>query len=634
MSTNNTNGAQPGDFFKALADYAKNIQFPWHTPGHCGGRAFRNNPAGQDFYFFFGEPLFLSDLSVSVPELGSLLDHTSPIKEAEDLAAATFGADYTFLVTNGTTTANRMIWQGTVLPTDKVVIDRNCHKSLVYSAIATGVASKDNVSYLWPSRNFHGLIGPITKTTFAGVGAGTKTVTVTNSTYDGLCYKVQNIFDDLTANVAVLHLDEAWFGYAKFDPFYAGRFAMDIQPEASSSTVVFSTQSTHKVLAAFSQTSMLHVKQAPTPGGIFVFDYNRFNESFMMNTSTSPQYGLIASLDVATAMMADDKGKEQVQNTISNSIEFRSEIDKLNAPSPAVPYFQAWQPSNIAGNETRSFQEMLKEYVKKRYAAGKEAKTPLSLNPDDWKLTPDNVYWHGFHDITENDDILLDPTKVTVLTRGLKMTATEEGYEETGGIPASIVAWYLNDGKDAGGSIKQSIVIEKTGIYSFLVLYTIGVEAGQVIATIDGMQSFIDDYELDVPLEIPGADPETGLKTFCEQMHQAMKNGQVAELLKDLFEPGNRAIAEISPAEAYQELIAGRVERVAIEALVDRTAAVQMTPYPPGIPMIMPGEKFNQAIVDYLLYNKNFDSLFPGFQTHVHGLTIENGEYYVLCLTE
>ncbi|MBO1345871.1 MAG: aminotransferase class I/II-fold pyridoxal phosphate-dependent enzyme [Hormoscilla sp. GUM202] len=631
MSTNDTNGAQPGDFFKALADYAKNIQFPWHTPGHCGGRAFRNNPAGQDFYFFFGEPLFLSDLSVSVPELGSLLDHTSPIKEAEELAAETFGADHTFLVTNGTTTANRMIWQGTVLPTDKVVIDRNCHKSLVYSAIATGVAPKENVSYLWPSRNFHGLIGPITKTTFAGVGADTKTVTVTNSTYDGLCYNVQNIFDDLTANVAVIHLDEAWFGYAKFNDFYAGRFAMDIDPGESSSSTVFSTQSTHKVLAAFSQTSMLHVKKAPTPSGSFVFDYNRFNESFMMNTSTSPQYGLIASLDVATAMMADDKGKEQVQNTISNSIEFRSAIGKLNAPSPAVPYFQAWQPSSI-GNEARSFQQMLEEYVKKRYAAGKGAKAPLSLNPNDWKLTPDNVDWHGFHDITYDDDILLDPTKVTILTRGLKMA--EEAYEETGGIPASIVAWYLNDGKDAGGSIKQSIVIEKTGIYSLLVLYTIGVEPGQVIATIDGMQSFIDDYEANAQLDIPGADPGTGLKTFCDQMHQAMKNGEVAETLRDLFLEENRAIAEISPAEAYQQLIAGQVERVAIEELTDRTAAVQVTPYPPGIPMIMPGEKFNEAIVDYLLYNKKFDSDFPGFKTHVHGLTIENGEYYVLCLTQ
>ncbi|NEN87868.1 MAG: hypothetical protein F6K48_02655 [Okeania sp. SIO3H1] len=360
----------------------------------------------------------------------------------------------------------------------------------------------------------------------------------------------------------------------------------------------------------------------------------------LMNTSTSPQYGLIASLDVATAMMADDKGKEQVQNAISNSIEFRNAIGKLNNSSSGVAHFQAWQPSNIAGNETRSFQEMLEEYVKKRYAAGKEAKTPLSLNSDDWKLTPDNVDWHGFHDITEYDDILLDPTKVTVLTRGLKMA--DEAYEDTGGIPASIVAWYLNDGKDAGGSIKQSIVIEKTGIYSFLVLYTIGVEAGQVIATIDGMQSFIDDYEADVPLDIPEA-PGTGLKTFCEQMHQFMKTGQIAETLRDLFLEENRAIAEISPAEAYQKLIAGEVERVKIEDLMyentggeleGRTAAVQVTPYPPGIPMIMPGEKFNQAIVDYLEYNKNFDSQFPGFKTHVHGLTIENGEYYVLCLTQ
>ncbi|MGC1332150.1 Orn/Lys/Arg decarboxylase N-terminal domain-containing protein, partial [Pseudomonas sp.] len=93
-------------FFKALVQHTAQSNYSWHTPGHGGGVAYRKSPVGQAFHQFFGENTLRSDLSVSVPELGSLLDHTGPLAEAEARAARNFGADHTFFVINGTSTAN------------------------------------------------------------------------------------------------------------------------------------------------------------------------------------------------------------------------------------------------------------------------------------------------------------------------------------------------------------------------------------------------------------------------------------------------------------------------------------------------------------------------------------------------
>jgi arginine decarboxylase len=149
----------PPPMFKALMDYTLHASYSWHTPGHGGGVAFRKSPVGQLFYEFFGENTLRSDISVSVGQVGSLLDHTGPIAAGERNAARIFGSDETLFVVGGTSTANKIVWHGTVSKGDLVLCDRNCHKSILHSLVMTGATP----IYLVPSRNGLGIM-----TDFAG----------------------------------------------------------------------------------------------------------------------------------------------------------------------------------------------------------------------------------------------------------------------------------------------------------------------------------------------------------------------------------------------------------------------------------------------------------------------------------
>jgi arginine decarboxylase len=310
-------------FFKALIHHTADSNYSWHTPGHAGGVAFTKSPVGRAFHQFYGENTLRSDLSISVPELGSLLDHSGPIKEAENEAARNFGADHTFFVTNGTSTANKIVWHGTVGRGDVVFVDRNCHKSLLHSLIMTGGVPV----YFTPSRNAHGIIGPISLDQFTPealqqaiaanplaskafrAGSKPRIAVVTNSTYDGLCYNAEKIADEIGSAVDFLHFDEAWYAYAAFHPFYENHYGMAKGKPRGQDAIIFTTHSTHKLLAAFSQASMIHVRNAATRE----LDAERFNEAFMMHTTTSPHYGVIAACDVASKMMEGAAGESLVQ---------------------------------------------------------------------------------------------------------------------------------------------------------------------------------------------------------------------------------------------------------------------------------------------------------------------------------
>src|SRR5262245_64977578 len=300
----------PPPMFKSLMDYTLHASYSWHTPGHGGGVAFRKSPIGNLFYEFFGENTLRSDVSVSVGKIGSLLDHTGPIAEGERNAARIFGADETLFVVGGTSTANKIIWHGMVSRGDLVLCDRNCHKSILHSLIMTGATP----IYLVPSRNGLGIIGPISRDQFTSdsirqkvsaspfakdTTGNVRLMVMTNSTYDGLCYNVDGIKQIIGNSVDVLHFDEAWYAYANFHEFYDGYHAISsTHPARSPHAIPFATHSTHKLLAALSQASMIHVLNSQHQS----LDMARFNEAFMMHTSTSPQYGIIASCAVAAAM--------------------------------------------------------------------------------------------------------------------------------------------------------------------------------------------------------------------------------------------------------------------------------------------------------------------------------------------
>lgn len=149
-------------FFKALIAYAQDSSYSWHCPGHSGGVAFLKSPVGQVFHQFFGENMLRADVCNAVDELGQLLDHTGPVAASERNAARIFNSDHMYFVTNGTSTSNKMVWHANVAPGDIVVVDRNCHKSILHAIMMTGAIPV----FLMPTRNHYGIIGPIPKSEF------------------------------------------------------------------------------------------------------------------------------------------------------------------------------------------------------------------------------------------------------------------------------------------------------------------------------------------------------------------------------------------------------------------------------------------------------------------------------------
>lgn len=613
-------------FFKALITHAAQSNYSWHSPGHGGGVAFTKSAVGRALHQFFGENTLRSDLSVSVPELGSLLDHTGPVKAAETEAAHNFGADHTFFVTNGTSTANKIIWHGTVARGDVVFVDRNCHKSLLHALIMTGAIPV----YFRPSRNAHGIIGPISLDQFSpkamakaiaahplaskaaksGKSVRPRIAVVTNSTYDGLCYNAEKIAEDIGSGVDYLHFDEAWYAYAAFHELYENHYAMAKGKPRDQDAILFATHSTHKMLAAFSQASMIHVRNSRTRA----LDVDRFNEAYMMHTSTSPHYGLIASCDIASRMMEGQAGRSLVEQMHSEAVAFRRAMLHVGGELEKSDWwFQVWQP----------------DALRARFDEGERAALPVSTRQDDWKLAP-KAAWHGFGDLPR-DYVLIDPIKVTLLTPGLSM----DGKTARHGIPACVVSRFLWG---------RGITVEKTNLYSFLVLFSLGITKGKWSTLTTELLAFKALYDANAPLaqalpsliaEFPQSYTGMGLRDLCSALHAFNNEHKVAAVMREMYvdlpEPA------MIPADAYDRLVRGEVERVDIDTLEGRIAATMLVPYPPGIPTIMPGERFGRqdsAILESLRIARAQNYRFPGFESDIHGLIAEKSDAGTRYLVE
>lgn len=615
-------------FFKALVKYTLEYKYAWHTPGHMGGVAFLKSPTGRLFYDYYGENVFRSDLSISVPELGSLLEHSGVVGDAESYAASVFGADETFFVTNGTSTSNKIVFMAVAREHDVVIIDRNCHKSLQHAMTMTNVLP----IYFKPSRNAYGMIGGIAKSEFSKKAlqqkiannpliqdkeAKPRMAVITNSTYDGLVYSVDGIKKALLeAGVDYIHFDEAWFPYAKFHPFYRGKFAMSDSALPKQPTV-FSTQSTHKLLAAFSQASMIHLKK-----GTGAVERNIFNESFMMHTSTSPQYGIVASLDVASRMMAGVSGQQLMSEALAIAIAFRQEFNKINLYNEQLMdstnwSFKLWQPPEVDSIALEDDNHFLGD------------KTHSDTL---WCLNANNP-WHGFSNI-DNNHLFLDPIKVTLLTPGID----EAGKAQDFGIPAPMVSRYL---------IRNGVVDEKTGFYSMLFLFSIGVNKTKAMTLLTQLEHFKEQFKRNASLkkmfptllqEHSVRYHELCLQDLAREMHAFLTKHDASTLLMNAYDYLPEPV--LTPHDAYQALVAGRWQLLPLEALQDKVILTMVAPYPPGIPVIMPGERISgkhTTILDFLKLLEDFDNAFPGFENEVHGAKVEqnaegNRKYYFYCL--
>ena len=596
-------------FFSALMDYASDSSYSWHCPGHSGGVAFLKSPVGQMFHQFFGENMLRADVCNSVDELGQLLDHTGPVAASEQNAARIFGADHLFFVTNGTSTSNKVVWHSTVAPGDIVVVDRNCHKSILHSIIMTGAIPV----FLMPTRNHYGIIGPIPKSEFLpetiqqkiadnpfarnAVNKKPRILTITQSTYDGIVYNVEEIKQILGNTIDTLHFDEAWLPHAAFHEFYKDMHAIGGgERERSEETLVFSTQSTHKLLAGLSQASQILVQDSKNRK----LDRYRFNESYLMHSSTSPQYAIIASCDVAAAMMEEPGGHALVEESILEAINFRRAMRKVDDEFGDYDWwFKVWGPDKLTEEE----------------GIGER---------DTWVIHSGDT-WHGFGEI-ETGFNMLDPIKATIITPGLDV----DGNFDEQGIPASIVSKYLAE---------HGIIIEKTGLYSFFIMFTIGITKGRWNSMVTELQQFKDDYDRNQPLwrvmpEFAKRFPRyerTGLRDLCNAIHAVYKEYNLARITTDMYL--SKIEPAMLPADAWAKMAHRQVERCPIDELEGRGTAMLVTPYPPGIPLLIPGERFNATIVGYLKFVRDFNQRFPGFETDVHGLTHEEVDgvegYYV-----
>ncbi|MCC7091425.1 MAG: aminotransferase class I/II-fold pyridoxal phosphate-dependent enzyme [Nitrosomonas sp.] len=492
-------------FYDQLKHYVFMAKDAWHTPGHSSGDSLRDSPWVGDFYEFIGENIFRADLSVSVPTLDSLMEPTGVIAEAQKVAAHAFGARQTYFATNGTSTANKVIFQTLLAPGDKLILDRNCHKSIHHGVVLSGA----HPVYLNSSVNKKfNIYGPVSKKTLYQAieeHSDAQALILTSCTYDGLRYDLPPIIQAAHSKGIKVIIDEAWYGFARFHP--------DFRPTALEAGADYATQSTHKVLSAFSQSSMIHVNDPD-------FNEHLFRENFNMHTSTSPQYSMIASLDVARKQIMLE-GYKLLSRTLELAKELRIQI-----------------------NATGVFQV-------------------LEL-PD---LLPDEI---------KHDNIQLDPTKVTVDISRCSFTIEEliqELFE------------------------RFNIQVEKSTFNTLTLLLTIGTTRSKVSRLYDALMRIARENRSPRRLY-----QTTEIPVFTELEY----------LPRDAF----YCNGELVPLLNEEEIINS--------SLIGRICADQITPYPPGIPVLVPGQIISQEIIQYLI-----SMLRSQKRIEIHGIVYDG---YLPCL--
>ena len=623
-------------FFGQLVDYAEEGNQLWTCPGHNGGVFYSRSPIGRVFVEHLGEAVFRDDLDNSILDLGDLLTHEGPALKAQQEAAQIFGAEKTYFVLNGTSTSNKVALGALVTDGDLVLFDRNNHKAAHHGAL---MMSGGIPIYIPTVRNAWGLIGPMrwdaldetalrerirTHPLVRDRDAWTRSrpfrvAVVEQCTYDGTIHSAEMILKRIGHLCDYILFDEAWAGFVKFHPLYAGRFAMGLQNLTPEAPGIIATQSTHKQLASFSQASQIHIRDRHITGQKRRVEHRRFNESFMQHASTSPFYPLFASLDVGAQMMKGRSGEVLWDDTIRLGIELRKKIravrrefeEKETRPERRW-FFEPFVPDRIA------IPDVARDGAVHDVAWETIATDLLATNAAYWQLAPEAI-WHGFPGMNTGF-AMTDPNKLTLLTPGFDHATG--GYTEHG-VPAPIVAQYLRENR---------IVAEKNDLNSLLFLLTPGVEASKAGTLVSGLVAFKklhDDNAL-----LADAIPEfykrhaaryegIRLRDLCGEMHGFFRDADVSALQRKQFLGEHLPDIAMSPRDAARHLVRNDVDYLPIDEVSGRVATTPFVVYPPGIASIVPGERLNaraQPMIDYLKMFETCFNKFPGFEVEIQGV--------------
>ena len=492
--------------------------------------------------------------------------------------------------------------------------------------------------FLETDRNAHGLIGPIYAEALDETAIREKIRTnpavtdpeawrrprpfrvavVEQCTYDGTILSAEMVLEKIGHLCDYILFDEAWAGFMKFHPLYAGRFAMGLRNLGPDDPGIIATQSTHKQLASFSQASQIHVKDRHIKGQDRRVEHRRFNESFMQYASTSPFYPIFASLDVGAQMMKGRSGEVLWDDTVRLGIEVRKKLRAMRREFEQREHgLRGW-----------FFEPFVPDTVRIADPENKEATLDVawdSIPTDDlatdaryWALDP-GAAWHGFTHVADGM-AMTDPNKLTLLTPGFDRAT---GAYADLGIPAPVVAEYLRE---------NQVVPEKNDLNSLLFLLTPGVESSKAGTLLSALAAFKKLHDDNAPLEDmltdfvkrrPARYGGIRLRDLCAQMHAFYRQAGTSALQQAQFKPAHLPEMAMSPHAAAQMLVRNKVDYLPIDQIEGRIATTLFVVYPPGIATIVPGERLSARAKPMLDYLKTFErgaNQFPGFEAEIQGL--------------
>jgi arginine decarboxylase len=579
-------------FFTALMEYSQKPTGVFHAmPISRGGSVFKSRWI-RDFGDFYGRNLFLAETSATTGGLDSLLQPTGPLKKAQEMCRDAYGSQHTFLVTNGTSTANKIVMQAIVAPEDVVLIDRDCHKSHHYGLVLSGAFPVYLDSYpiekysMYGAVPRHEIIDKLVLLRESGRLAKVKMLLLTNCSFDGMVYNVEQMMEEVLAIKPdmVFVWDEAWFAFASFTYTFKKRTAMYVAKKLANKyrspdyreqyTVhinslaegelprmpdpdkvrirVYSTQSTHKTLSSFRQGSMIHIWDQ---------DFQRksqatFLEAYMTHTSTSPNYQMLASLDVGRRQVQFE-GYELVERAIELAMSLRAKINN----DPALnKYFDVLTVKDFIPSQYR--QTDMAEYHTK------------------------DAGWNRMETAWEDDEFVLDPTKITL------------HIGRTGVDGDTFKNEFLMD--------KFNIQINKTSRNTVLFMTNIGTSRGSITYLINALLKIsemldnqfmaLDNRELEIHArrihslthEVPPL-PDFSHFHHSFQAVPGIPGGNLREAYFLTYNEENYTYIHLSDCLS------------AMEEEMELVASSFVIPYPPGFPVLVPGQVATKEIIKFML---------------------------------